>query len=139
MHPVLEIIFQVCGGLGIFLLGMKNMSEGLQAVAGERLRRLIGVMTSNRLMGTAVGTTVTGIIQSSSVTTVMVVSMVNAGLMTLKQAIPVIFGANIGTTVTAWIMAYSLTQYGLPLMGLAIFFYLFSKNDRIRFKIGRAS
>jgi phosphate:Na+ symporter len=97
------------------------------------MRRLIGAMTSNRLMGTAVGTSVTGITQSSSVTTVMVVSMVNANLMTLKQAIPVIFGTNIGTTVTAWIMAYSLTQYGLPLMGLATFFYLFSKNERVRF------
>jgi phosphate:Na+ symporter len=129
----LEMFSFVVGGLGIFLYGMKNMSEGLQAVAGDRMRRLIGAMTSNRLMGTAVGTSVTGIIQSSSVTTVMVVSMVNAGLMTLKQAIPVIFGANIGTTVTAWIMAYSLTQYGLPLMGLAIFFYLFSKNERVRF------
>ncbi|MBM4102971.1 MAG: Na/Pi cotransporter family protein [Planctomycetes bacterium] len=129
----LEMFSFVVGGLGIFLYGMKNMSEGLQAVAGDRMRRLIGAMTSNRLMGTAVGTSVTGIIQSSSVTTVMVVSMVNAGLMTLKQAIPVIFGANIGTTVTAWIMAYSLTQYGLPLMGLATFFYLFSKNERVRF------
>jgi phosphate:Na+ symporter len=129
----LEMFSCVVGGLGIFLYGMKNMSEGLQAVAGDRMRRLIGAMTSNRLMGTAVGTSVTGIIQSSSVTTVMVVSMVNAGLMTLKQAIPVIFGANIGTTVTAWIMAYSLTQYGLPLMGLSIFFYLFSKNERVRF------
>jgi phosphate:Na+ symporter len=129
----LEMFSWVVGGLGIFLYGMKNMSEGLQAVAGDRLRRLIGAMTSNRLMGAAVGTTVTGIIQSSSVTTVMVVSMVNAGLMTLKQSIPVIFGANIGTTVTAWIMAYSLTQYGLPLLGLATFFYLFTKSDRVRF------
>ncbi|HML73490.1 MAG TPA: Na/Pi cotransporter family protein [Anaerohalosphaeraceae bacterium] len=129
----LQMFSSVIGGLGIFLYGMKNMSDGLQAVAGERLRRMIGAVTGNRLMGTAVGTTVTGIIQSSSVTTVMVVSMVNAGLMTLKQAIPVIFGANIGTTVTAWIMAYSLTQYGLPLLGIAVFFFLFSKNDKVRF------
>ena len=132
-EQILQIAFQVVGGLGIFLYGMKNMSEGLQAVAGERLRKMIGAVTGNRLMGAAIGTGVTGIIQSSSVTTVMVVSMVNAGLMTLKQAIPVIFGANIGTTVTAWIMAYSLTQYGLPLMGVASFFFLFSKNDRVRF------
>jgi phosphate:Na+ symporter len=129
----LEMFSCVVGGLGIFLFGMKNMSEGLQAVSGDRLRRMIGAVTDNRVMGVAVGTSVTGIIQSSSVTTVMVVSMVNAGLMTLKQAIPVIFGANIGTTVTAWIMAYSLTQYGLPLMGLAVFFYLFTKSDRVRF------
>lgn len=129
----LEMFSLVVGGLGIFLYGMKNMSEGLQAVAGDRLRRMIGAVTSNRLMGAAVGTGVTGIIQSSSVTTVMVVSMVNAGLMTLKQAIPVIFGANIGTTVTAWIMAYSLTQYGLPLLGISAFFFLFSRNDKVRF------
>lgn len=129
----LEMFSLVIGGLGIFLYGMKNMSEGLQAVAGDKLRRMIGAVTSNRLMGAAVGTSVTGIIQSSSVTTVMVVSMVNAGLMTLKQAIPVIFGANIGTTVTAWIMAYSLTQYGLPLLGISAFFFLFSRNDKVRF------
>ena len=129
----LEMFSFMVGGLGIFLFGMKNMSEGLQAISGDRLRKLFGAVTDNRLMGVMVGTSVTGMIQSSSVTTVMVVSMVNAGLMTLKQAIPVIFGANIGTTLTAWIMAYSLTQYGLPLMGLAVFFYLFSKNDRVRF------
>ena len=89
----LEIIFQVCGGLGIFLLGMKNMSEGMQAVAGEKIRKLIGAVTNNRLLACGVGTTVTSIVQSSSVTTVMVVGMVNAGLMTLIQAIGVILGA----------------------------------------------
>ena len=75
----LEIIFQVCGGLGVFLLGMKNMSEGMQAVAGERLRKMIGAITNNRLMASSVGTLVTCVIQSSSVTTVMVVGMVNSG------------------------------------------------------------
>lgn len=129
----LEMVSSVLGGLGIFLFGMKNMSEGLQAVSGDRLRRMIGAVTDNRLMGVAVGTSVTAMIQSSSATTVMLVSMVNAGLMTLKQAIPVIFGANIGTTMTVWIMAYSLTKYGLLMMGLAVFIYLFFKSDRIRF------
>ncbi|MCE5186953.1 MAG: Na/Pi cotransporter family protein [Planctomycetaceae bacterium] len=129
----LEMFSCVVGGLGIFLFGMKNMSEGLQAISGDRLRRMIGAVTDNRLMGVGVGAGVTATIQSSSATTVMLVSMVNAGLMTLKQAIPVIFGANIGTTLTAWIMAYSLTKYGLPILGMAAFFYLFTKGDRVRF------
>ncbi|MEN6307267.1 MAG: Na/Pi cotransporter family protein [Anaerohalosphaeraceae bacterium] len=129
----LEMFSCVIGGLGIFLFGMKNMSDGLQAISGDRLRKMIGAVTDNRLMGVGVGITVTATIQSSSATTVMLVSMVNAGLMTLKQAIPVILGANIGTTLTAWIMAFSLTKYGLPMLGLASFFFLFSKNERVRF------
>lgn len=133
MPQLVEIIFTVVGGLGVFLLGMKNMSDGMQAVAGERMRKLIGIATNNRFLGVGAGMTVTGVIQSSSVTTVMVVGMVNAGLMTLKQAIGVIFGTNIGTTVTAWIMAYSLEHYGLPMVGLAALCYLFAKSDRVRF------
>lgn len=132
-HLALEIIFEVCGGLGIFLLGMKNMSEGMQAVAGERLRKLIGAVTNNRLMASGVGTLVTCIIQSSSVTTVMVVGMVNASIMTLTQAIGVILGANIGTTITGWILVVKIGKYGLPLLGISAFFYLFSKKDNIRF------
>jgi phosphate:Na+ symporter len=133
MPQVIAIICHVFGGLGIFLLGMKNMSDGMQAVAGERMRKLIGLTTNNPLLGIGSGMAVTGIIQSSSVTTVMIVGMVNAGLMTLKQSIGVILGANIGTTITAWIMAYSLEQYGLPIVGFSALFYLFSKSDRIRF------
>lgn len=132
-EQILEIIFQVCGGLGIFLLGMKNMSEGMQAVAGEKLRKMIGAVTNNRLMASGVGTLVTCIIQSSSVTTVMVVGMVNASIMTLTQAIGVILGANIGTTITGWILVVKVGKYGLPLLGIAAFFYLFSKRDKIRF------
>ena len=133
MGQALEIIFQVCGGLGIFLLGMKNMSEGMQAVAGERLRKMIGAVTNNRLMASSVGTLVTCVIQSSSVTTVMVVGMVNASIMTLTQAIGVILGANIGTTITGWILVVKIGKYGLPLLGISAFFYLFSKKDKIRF------
>ena len=129
----LEIIFQVCGGLGIFLLGMKNMSEGMQAVAGDRLRKMIGAITNNRILASGVGTLVTCIIQSSSVTTVMVVGMVNASIMTLTQAIGVILGANIGTTITGWILVVKIGKYGLPLLGISTFFYLFSKKDTIRF------
>ena len=133
MGQAFEIIFQVCGGLGVFLLGMKNMSEGMQAVAGERLRKMIGAITNNRLMASSVGTLVTCIIQSSSVTTVMVVGMVNASIMTLTQAIGVILGANIGTTITGWILVVKIGKYGLPLLGISAFFYLFSKKDTIRF------
>lgn len=128
-----EIFFQVCGGLGIFLLGMKNMSEGMQAVAGDRLRKMIGAITNNRILASGVGALVTCIIQSSSVTTVMVVGMVNASIMTLTQAIGVILGANIGTTITGWILVVKIGKYGLPLLGVATFFYLFSKKDTIRF------
>ena len=134
------IIFsQVAGGLALFLLGMKYMSEGMQAIAGEKLRRLIHAVTDHRIIACGVGFAVTCIVQSSSVTTVMVVGMVNAGLMTLTQAIGVILGADIGTTITAWIVALDVfikggvLVFGLPLVGISGFFYLFSKNEKIRF------
>jgi len=129
----LKLVLTVIGGLGIFLLGMKNMSEGLQAVAGAGLRRMIGAMTDNRLLATGVGTLVTCLIQSSSITTVMVVGFVNSGFMTLSQACGVIMGANIGTTITGWILVLKIGKYGLPLVGLSAFVYLFAKRDRIRF------
>ena len=95
-----QMLAGLIGGLGIFLLGMKNMSEGMQTVAGTGLRRLIGAVTTNRLMATSVGVLVTMIVQSSSITTVMVVGLVNSGVMQLTQAVGVIMGANIGTTIT---------------------------------------
>ena len=101
----------VIGGLGLFLYGMNIMGIGLQKAAGERLKKLIEVLTNNRLMGVIVGALVTMIIQSSSATTVMVVGFVNAGLMTLPQAVGVIMGANIGTTITAQLIAFNLTDY----------------------------
>ncbi len=127
------VLFQVIGGLGIFLLGMKNMSEGMQAVSGGSLRKLISAVTKNRLVAIAVGTLVTCIIQSSSVTTVMVVGLVNSGLMTLMQAIGVIFGANIGTTITGWILTLKIGKYGLPILGVAALFFLFSKKEKVRY------
>ncbi|MEA1927733.1 MAG: Na/Pi cotransporter family protein [Candidatus Auribacterota bacterium] len=123
----------VIGGLGIFLLGMKNMSEGMQAVAGRKLRSLINAVTSHRLLACGVGIVVTCLIQSSSVTTVTVVGFVNAGLMTLAQAIGVILGANIGTTITGWLLVLKIGRYGLPILGIAALVYLFSKNERIRY------
>ena len=130
---LIEILIKLVGGLGIFLLGMKHMSEGMQAVAGNRLRSLISAVTNNRVMACLVGTAVTCLIQSSSVTTVMVVGFVNSGFMTLMQAIGVIIGANIGTTITGWILVLKIGKWGLPILGVAAFFYLFSKRERLRF------
>ncbi|MCA9077195.1 MAG: Na/Pi cotransporter family protein [Planctomycetaceae bacterium] len=112
---------------------MKSMSDGMQAVAGSGLRRMIAAATTNRILATLVGIFVTCVIQSSSITTVMVVGFVNSGLMTLTQAIGVIMGANIGTTITGWILVLKVGKYGLPLMGAAAFVYLFSKGDRWRY------
>ncbi len=128
-----EIVAMVVGGLGVFLLGMKYMSEGLQAVSGDRLRKIIGIATNNRITGVLVGLLVTCLVQSSSVTTVMVVGFVNSGIMTLMQAIGVIFGANIGTTITGWILVLDIGKHGLPMLGIAAFAFLFSKTDRIRY------
>ena len=130
---LLKLTLEIVGGLGLFLLGMKNMSDGMQAVAGQSLRRMISAVTNNRLMATTVGVIVTCVVQSSSVTTVMVVGFVNSGLMQLPQAIGVIMGANIGTTVTGWILVLKIGKYGLPLLGAAAFVYLFAKSDRWRF------
>ncbi len=133
LEASITLVCELVGGLGLFLLGMKNMSEGMQAVAGNSLRRMIGSVTSNRFSATLVGTIVTCVVQSSSVTTVMVVGFVNAGVMQLPQAIGVIMGANIGTTITGWILVLKIGKYGLPLLGLAAFIYLFAKGDRWRY------
>ncbi|MCK5113704.1 MAG: Na/Pi cotransporter family protein [Phycisphaerae bacterium] len=125
--------FNVIGGLGIFMLGMKYMSDGLQTIAGSRLRRMIGAVTSNRFMATGVGCTVTMLIQSSSITTVMVVGFVNAGFMNLSQAIGVIMGANIGTTITGWILVLKVGKYGLIILGVAALVYRFAKSDRWKY------
>ena len=97
------------------------------------LRRLIGYVTNNRFLATVVGVVVTCVVQSSSVTTVMVVGFVNSSVMELSQAIGVIMGANIGTTITGWILVLKIGKYGLPLLGFAAFFFLFSKSDRWRY------
>ncbi|WP_145102013.1 Na/Pi cotransporter family protein [Rosistilla carotiformis] len=127
------MICMLAGGLGIFLLGMKNMSDGMQAVAGSSLRRLIGAVTNNRILAAIVGVIVTCIVQSSSITTVMVIGFVNSGVMGLAQGIGVIMGANIGTTITGWILVLKVGKYGLPILGFSAFAYLFSKGDRWRY------
>lgn len=117
---------QLVGSLGLFLYGMKIMSEGLQKLAGNKMRNILSAMTKNRLMGVFTGVLITALIQSSSATTVMVVSFVNAGLLSLIQSIGVIMGANIGTTVTAWFISFfgfgkfSISALSIPLMGLAL-------------------
>lgn len=130
---LVDLLCKLIGGLGIFLLGMKNLSDGMQAVAGDGLRRLIAMVTNNRFMAVGVGSLVTCIIQSSSITTVMVVGFVNSGLMTLPQAVGVIMGANIGTTITGWILVLDVGKYGLPMIGIAVFFFMFTRGDRLRF------
>ncbi len=124
------------GAVGLFLYGMKVMSEGLQKAAGDRLRNILSAMTRNRFTGTVTGFFITALIQSSSASTVMVVSFVNAGLMTLAQSMAVIMGANVGTTFTAWIIALfgfkvDISAFALPLIGLAIPM-LFSHKSRTK-------
>jgi phosphate:Na+ symporter len=123
------------GAVGLFLYGMKLMSEGLQKVAGDRLRNVLAVMTNNRFTGTLTGIFVTALVQSSSATTVMIVSFVNAGLLTLAQSMAVIMGANVGTTVTAWIIALfgfkvNIAAFVLPVIGVALPFFLSKKSKR---------
>ncbi|MCK5681337.1 Na/Pi cotransporter family protein [bacterium] len=124
------MVFAFIGGLGLFLYGMRIMSEGLQKVAGNRLRQVLEKLTTNRIAAFLVGTTVTAIVQSSSATTVMVVGFVNAGLMNLMQAIGVILGANIGTTITAQMIAFKVHHYALPAIGIGVAFKFFSRNRR---------
>ncbi|MCP5023000.1 MAG: Na/Pi cotransporter family protein [bacterium] len=126
------MLFMVIGGLGIFLIGMKHMSDGIQGIAGNRLRKMINAVTDNRFKAVGVGIGVTMFVQSSSITTVLVVGFVNSGLMALHQAIGVIMGSNIGTTFTGWILVMKVGKYGLPTLGLSAFFYLFSKRDGVR-------
>ncbi|GFN35787.1 Na/Pi cotransporter family protein [Tepidimicrobium xylanilyticum] len=128
----MDIALPVLGGLGLFLYGMNIMGVGLQKAAGERLKRLIEILTNNRLMGVLVGTIVTMIIQSSSATTVMVIGFVNAGLMTLHQAVGVIFGANIGTTVTAQLIAFNLTDFAPLAVAAGVGTWLVASKKRTK-------
>lgn len=131
-----QIIYTLLGGLGIFFYGMRTMSDALQQAASDVITKVINSLTTNRLLAVVVGMIVTMIVQSSSVTTVMVVGFVNASLMNLTQAIGVIFGSNIGTTITGWIISIKVGKYGLLFIGLGIFPALFAKSDKIQ-SIGR--
>nr|WP_288281191.1 Na/Pi cotransporter family protein [uncultured Prevotella sp.] len=128
-------IFSLVGSLALFLFGMKTMSEGLEKFAGDRLRSILAAMTKNRVMGVLTGILITALIQSSSATTVMVVSFVNAGLMTLAQSIGVIMGANIGTTVTAWIISavgfkVNIAAFAIPLLAIGMPLIFSGKGNR---------
>lgn len=128
-------IFSLVGSLALFLFGMKTMSEGLEKFAGDRLRSILAAMTKNRVMGVLTGILITALIQSSSATTVMVVSFVNAGLMTLAQSIGVIMGANIGTTVTAWIISavgfkVNIAAFAIPLLAIGLPLIFSGKGNR---------
>ena len=128
-------IFSLVGSLALFLFGMKTMSEGLEKFAGDRLRSILATMTKNRVMGVLTGNLITALIQSSSATTVMVVSFVNAGLMTLAQSIGVIMGANIGTTVTAWIISavgfkVNIAAFAIPLLAVGMPLIFSGKGNR---------
>lgn len=130
----LDIIFNVLGGLGIFLYGMDNMSSGMQKLAGQKLKKVLALLTTNRVMAILMGMGVTMLVQSSSVSTVMTIGFVNASLLTLKQALGVIFGANIGTTITGWILVLNIGKYGLPIVGAGAILYIFLKGDRAKTK-----
>ncbi len=128
-------IFSLVGSLALFLFGMKTMSEGLEKFAGDRLRSILAAMTKNRVMGVLTGILITALIQSSSATTVMVVSFVNAGLMTLAQSIGVIMGANIGTTVTAWIISavgfkVNIAAFAIPMLAIGMPLLFSNKGNR---------
>ena len=128
----MEIAINLMGGLGLFLYGMNLMGDGLQKSAGSKLKRIVELLTSNVLMGVIVGALVTAIIQSSSATTVMVVGFVNAGIMNLPQAIGVIMGANIGTTITAQLVSLDLVGLAPVALGIGIILYLFSSNSKTK-------
>lgn len=135
----IEMLFKFVGGLGMFLYGMHVMADGLQKSAGGRMKQLLGILTNHRILGVLVGALVTAVIQSSSATTVMVVGFVNAGIISLTQAVGVIMGANIGTTITAWVVSMSewgemlKPEFFAPLLiGLGAFIVLFSSKERLR-------
>ena len=133
MGQVFSILIIVGGGLGTFLLGMKHLSEGLQAVSGSGLRRFMSLATTHRLAGVGTGVITTVIVQSSSIITVMVVGFVSSGLMNLSQAINVIIGSNIGTTATAWLIAFApdVKMLGLCVVLVGAAFYFFLRNERL--------
>lgn len=135
MFDLIINVFSLVGALALFLFGMKTMSEGLEKFAGNRLRSILAAMTKNRVMGVFTGILITALIQSSSATTVMVVSFVNAGLMTLAQSIGVIMGANIGTTVTAWIISavgfkVNIAAFAIPLLAVGMPLMFSNKGNR---------
>lgn len=128
----MDLALPVLGGLGLFLFGMNTMGDGLEKAAGNKLKKLIGVLTKNRLTAVLVGIVVTIVVQSSSATTVMVIGFVNAGLMTLPQAVGVIMGANLGTTVTAQLIAFKLTDVAPLAVAIGVAIWIGAKNKKAK-------
>ncbi len=126
----MEIITSVLGGLALFLFGMTMMGEGLQKSSGSKLKHIVGLLTNNKYIGVLLGILVTMVIQSSSATTVMVVGFVNAGLMSITQAVGVIIGANVGTTITAQIIAFDMSKYAPLIAAFGVFLYMASKDEK---------
>ncbi len=132
-NEIVKTLFGLFGGLAIFLFGMNMMSEGLQKVAGEKMRYILGLLTKNAVMGVLAGAITTAVLQSSSATTVMAIGFVSAGLLKLPQAISIIFGANIGTTMTAQLIAFKISDYIWPIIVVGFLIYFFAKKENIKY------
>lgn len=132
MNEIMTTVFGLAGGLAMFLFGMNSMSDALQKAAGERMKQILSFLTKNPIMGALAGALVTAVLQSSSATTVMVIGFVSAGLMTLPQGISVIFGANIGTTMTAQLMAFKISDYIYPIIFIGFIVYFIAKSEKAK-------
>ena len=132
MNEIMTTVFGLAGGLAMFLFGMNSMSDALQKAAGERMKQILSFLTKNPIMGALAGALVTAVLQSSSATTVMVIGFVSAGLMTLPQGISVIFGANIGTTMTAQLMAFKISDYIYPIIFIGFIIYFIAKSEKAK-------
>ena len=132
MNENVKVVFGLIGGLALFLFGMNSMSDALQKAAGEKMKKILGFLTRNPIMGALSGALVTAVLQSSSATTVMVIGFVSAGLMSLPQAISVIFGANIGTTMTAQLMAFKISNYIYPIIFIGFMLNFVGKKEKVK-------
>lgn len=132
MNENLQTVFGLLGGLAIFLYGMNMMSDALQKAAGDKMKRILSFLTKNPVMGVLAGALVTAVLQSSSATTVMIIGFVSAGLISMPQAISVIFGANIGTTMTAQLLAFKISDYIYPIIFVGFMMFFISKKDKIK-------
>ncbi len=132
MNENVKVVFGLIGGLALFLYGMNSMSDALQKAAGDKMKKVLGFLTKNPIMGALAGMLVTAVLQSSSATTVMVIGFVSAGLMSLPQAISVIFGANIGTTMTAQLMAFKISNYIYPIIFIGFMLCFLGKKEKIK-------
>lgn len=132
MNKTVEIIFGLVGGLAIFIFGMNMMSECLQKAAGDKMKKILSMLTKNPVLGVLAGALTTAVLQSSSATTVMVIGFVSAGLMTLPQAVSIILGANIGTTMTAQIIAFKISDYIYVFIFIGFLINFICKSEKIK-------